>query len=74
MKTHLNIEFVETGIEYDKDTFLEPKVKVEFQHFFSVHPFFHFENGLVFGLPIKLMQISMFFCWLTGLHWNNTRF
>ena len=36
---------------------LGSKVKVEFRHLF-----FRFENGLVFGLPIKLMQISMFFC------------
>jgi hypothetical protein len=35
---------------------LGSKVKVEFRHLF-----FHFENGLVFGLPIKLMQISFFF-------------
>ena len=49
---------------------LGPKVKVEFRH-----PF-RFENGLIFGLPIKLMQISMFFCWLTGLlnrFWSEKR-
>jgi hypothetical protein len=32
-----------------------PKVKVELRHLFR------FKNGLFFVLPIKLMQISMFF-------------
>ena len=36
--------------------------------------FLRFKNGLVFVLPIKLMQISLFFADLTGLQWNNTRF
>ena len=42
-----------------EDTFGGPKVKVEFRHLFR------FKNGLVIVLPIKLMQISMFFVdWL----------
>jgi len=52
-------------------------VKKKGGHFFGAKsesrvsaPFFRFENGLVFSLPIKLIQISMFFCWLTGLQWN----
>ena len=41
--------------EEGRTLFLLPKVKVEFRHLFR------FKNGLVFVLPIQLMQISLFF-------------
>jgi hypothetical protein len=41
--------------EVGRAHFLLPKVKVEFRQLSS------FKNGLVFALPIKLNQISLFF-------------
>jgi hypothetical protein len=41
--------------EEGRALFLLPKVKVEFR------TFLRFKNGLVFALPIKLNQISLFF-------------
>jgi hypothetical protein len=47
--------------EEGRTLFLLPKEKIEFRHLFR------FKNGLVFVLPIKLMQISLFFAdWLVN--------